>query len=169
MGFQIIKVTRREHRYRCPSLVRVSPVSLCLGSVVLSTRQTPAVLPRSRKRLASSGTGHGPGCPLHGQVSRCHSHRAALDRGCSARIPVLKSSCAFESPGIGAALAKRGKQNDHRLQTKPSENSPVDKSLRTPYNIPQSNDGEGRGRGPSESRRVVRAGGKGSQVLWLLS
>lgn len=116
MGFQIIKVTRREHRYRCPSLVRVSPVSLCLGSVVLSTRQTPAVLPRSRKRLASSGTGHGPGCPLHGQVSRCHSHRAALDRGCSARIPVLKSSCAFESPGIGAALAKRGKQNDHSFR-----------------------------------------------------
>ena len=116
MGFQIIKVTRREQRYRCPSLVRVSPVSLCLGSVVLSTRQTPAVLPRSRKRLASSGAGHGPGRPLHGQVSRCHSHRAALDRGCSARIPVLKSSCAFESPGIGAALAKRGKQNDHSFR-----------------------------------------------------
>ena len=116
MGFQIIKVTRREQRYRCPSLVRVSPVSLCLGSVVLSTRQTPAVLPRSRKRLASSGAGHGPGRPLHGQVSRCHSHRAALDRGCSARIPVLKSSCAFESPGIGAALAKRGKQNDHSIR-----------------------------------------------------
>ena len=116
MGFQIIKVTRREQRYRCPSLVRVSPVSLCLGSVVLSTRQIPAVLLRSRKRLASSGAGHGPGRPLHGQVSRCHSHRAALDRGCSARIPVLKSSCAFESPGIGAALAKRGKQNDHSFR-----------------------------------------------------
>ena len=114
-----------------------------------------------------------PGAIVVELLFPCHrnhpSRRAALDRGCSARIPVLKSSCAFESPGIGAALAKRGKQNDHRLQTKPSENSPVDKSLRTPYNIPQSNDGEGRGRGPSESRRVVRAGGKGSQVLWLLS
>ena len=130
--------------------------------------------------LREQNTGQGvhfmdryPGAVVVDLLFPCHrnhpSRRAALDRGCSARIPVLKSSCAFESPGIGAALAKRGKQNDHRLQTKPSENSPVDKSLRTPYNIPQSNDGEGRGRGPSESRRVVRAGGKGSQVLWLLS
>ena len=33
----------------------------------------------------------------------------------------------------------------------------------------QSNDGEGRRPAPSESRRAVEAGGKGLQVLWLLS
>lgn len=32
-------------------------------SVELSTRQTPAVLPRSRKTPASSGAGYGPGPP----------------------------------------------------------------------------------------------------------
>ena len=45
----------------------------------------------------------------------------------------------------------------------------VDKRASAFYNIPQSDDGEGRGRGPSESRRVVRAGGNAPQVLWLPS
>ena len=61
-----------------------------------------------------------PGAVVVDLLFPCHrnhpSRRAALDRGCSARIPVLKSSCAFESPGIGAALAKRGKQNDHSFR-----------------------------------------------------
>ena len=39
----------------------VSPVLSCLVLAVLSTRQTPAVLLRSRKRLVSSGAGYGPG------------------------------------------------------------------------------------------------------------
>ena len=35
-----------------------SPVFPCLVLVALSTLQTPAVLPRSRKRLVSLGAGH---------------------------------------------------------------------------------------------------------------
>ena len=38
-----------------------SPVFPCLVLVALSTLQTPAVLPRSRKRLVSLGAGPGPG------------------------------------------------------------------------------------------------------------
>ena len=37
-----------------------SPVFPCLVLVALSTLQTPAVLPRSRKRLVSPGVGPGP-------------------------------------------------------------------------------------------------------------
>ena len=47
--------------------------------------------------------------------------------------------------------------------------SAVDKSAAAFYNIPQSDDGEGRERRPPESRRAVRAGGGTSQVLWLPS
>ena len=55
----------------------VSPVFPCFVPAVLSTRQTPAVLPRSRKRLVSPGAGHGPGPPLHGRVSLCRKRQTA--------------------------------------------------------------------------------------------
>ena len=42
-----------------------SPVFPCLVLVALSTLQTPAVLPRSRKRLVSLGAGPGPGLWLN--------------------------------------------------------------------------------------------------------
>ena len=42
-----------------------SPVFPCLVLVALSTLQTPAVLPRSRKRLVSLGAGPGPGLCLN--------------------------------------------------------------------------------------------------------
>ena len=61
MGFQIIRVTRREQRYRCPRLVRVNPVSLCPAPVALSTSQAPAVFSHSRKRLLSPEQDTGQG------------------------------------------------------------------------------------------------------------
>lgn len=42
-----------------PPLVR--PVLFCFVPAVLSTRQTPAVLPHSRKRLEFWGAEYGPG------------------------------------------------------------------------------------------------------------
>ena len=50
---------RREHHLRCPRLhiILVWPRQ---RPAVLSARQTPAVLPRSRKRLVSPGVGPGP-------------------------------------------------------------------------------------------------------------
>ena len=41
----------------------VMTVSVVRSAVVLSTRQTPAVLPHSRKKPVSPGAGHGPGPP----------------------------------------------------------------------------------------------------------
>ena len=49
------------------------------------------------------------------------------------------------------------------------ENPQLTNLPRRGYNMFQSNDGEGRRPAPSESRRAVEAGGKGLQVLWLLS
>lgn len=48
---------RREHRLRCSRLMFIPT---CPFRVVLSTRQTPVVLPRSRKMPVFLGTGHGP-------------------------------------------------------------------------------------------------------------
>ena len=49
------------------------------------------------------------------------------------------------------------------------ENPQLTNLPRRGYNMFQSDDGEGRRQLPSESRRAVEAGGKGLQVLWLLS
>ena len=73
----------------------VSPVSLCPFPAALSTRQTPAVLPRSRKTPVSPGAGHGPGpilalpcylihCPRKGNTypsGNCPVFVLAIDRG----------------------------------------------------------------------------------------
>lgn len=48
-------------------------ISACLFPFVLSTRQTPFVLPRSRKTSESLGAGHGPGPLPHGRVFPCRS------------------------------------------------------------------------------------------------
>ena len=49
------------------------------------------------------------------------------------------------------------------------ENPQLTNLPRRGYNMFQSDDGEERDQASSESRRAVKAGGKGLQVLWLLS
>ena len=69
-----------------------SPVFPCLVLVALSTLQTPAVLPRSEKRLVSPGAGHGAERPPIGlfQINR----NCIAWEGNAARIYKLKKySC----------------------------------------------------------------------------
>ena len=56
----------------------ITSILVVCPAVVISTRQTPAVLPRSQKMPVSPGAGHGPVLPPLGRVSRCRGHRASF-------------------------------------------------------------------------------------------
>lgn len=73
---------RREHRLDVPALC-VSPVLLYPFPLVLSTRQTPTVLPRSRKTPVSPGAGHGRRRSIlcHGYKIHFHYMRLGVQRG----------------------------------------------------------------------------------------
>ena len=114
----------------------------CYGAPVgcIGTRHHHGVHAPSHRTALSPGR----------QLPSCHrGYSPRARQGTCQTVPTVVS----EPPLEGRIAPPNG----------PPRKSTIDKYPFPLYNNPQSDDGEGRGRGPSESRRAVRAGGKGPQ------
>ena len=118
-------------------------------------------------------------------IQRCDIHlRRQIDGGLAENLQILpalpgllvdgrKGHGAPPSPASSAGRLGHRTTGRAKSPLPPrsmrGENPQLTNLPRRGYNMFQSDDGEGRRPAPSESRRAVEAGGKGLQVLWLLS
>lgn len=169
-GHRIIRVQLIPN----PDPPRLIPAIPEMGVPVQHGGHTPH---QSRVQLFAPG--------LRVPIQRCDIHlRRQIDGGLAENLQILpalpgllvdgrKGHGAPPSPASSAGRLGHRTTGRAKSPLPPrsmrGENPQLTNLPRRGYNMFQSDDGEGRRPAPSESRRAVEAGGKGLQVLWLLS